>query len=69
LENLRTFAEISRTVIENIIPRGSIIRVKIIGVWNIDINSHSMRVVFHNITVRRVGIIIKVNIAQINLFE
>jgi len=41
VENLSTFAEIMRTVHENISPRGSIINVSITGVEEIDIRFHS----------------------------
>lgn len=42
-ENLSTLAEMKRTVIENIIPNGSRITVKIRGVWDKDIIVHSRR--------------------------
>jgi hypothetical protein len=45
VENLRTFAEINKTVIENIMPKGSRIMVKIIGVWASDIKFHSSKIV------------------------
>lgn len=45
VENLKTLAEINRTVIENIIPKGSTMRVKIIGDCEIDINLHSSKIV------------------------
>ena len=45
MENLRTFAEIIITVHENIRPRGSIIRVTIRGVEEIEKILHSKSVV------------------------
>ena len=66
-EKLSTFAEINRTVMENIIPRGSIIIVKIIGVCVRDIIFHSSSSVLQVITILIVGIAINSMIDQINL--
>jgi hypothetical protein len=62
-ENHNTLAEISSTTQENIIPVGSIIILKIIGVDEIDIIFHSTKIVFeaHVIAMVYGRIIISIN--------
>lgn len=65
MENLNTLAEMNRTAMENIIPRGSRIRVKIIGVWDIFIKFHSSKNVWYFITIWIVGSVKDMSISQI----
>lgn len=67
VENLNTFAEINNTTEENVIPIGSRIRVRLIGVtemWNI---AHSARINCWRYIITIVGIILKIHKAHRNI--
>jgi hypothetical protein len=68
VENLRTLAEINRTVRENTIPRGSRIIVKILGECARVIIFHSKSMILQFNTIYSVGSSKVINRSQINLF-
>jgi len=67
VENIRTFAEIKRTVHENSMPIGSAINVNTTGVLYIDIKFHSSKKICCIFTTLIVGISIIISVSHRNV--